>query len=341
MRSIRKVINVISMALFLTTFSSLSDAEVIQNNAMTTMQSKIYMTVMAPGGYITEELYNYFWMDMPKEMRNSREARKEYSNSQIRIKKYYDKFRLEGLKSAKLSLGKNKIVKTADYEFRKSEFLKLFGLYADDYNNIQHVHEMDKMIEAAARGIPYQTPQGALQLTEKNIDAMIEDQNASSIRYGILLSPDWTDNEIFISYSELKISVKTKYPLYEREIDAGNGDKIKVLTFRFDEKNTLAIRFINLKEPLQDPAKDVPAILQKRLEAMGKVTSNITSDSWYGLATSKGTTRSDKDGVISFTTMKIINMKSNSGYLIIGTVSEQNEEESKKYMDYIEERIKL
>lgn len=308
---------------------------------MTNIQSKIYTTVMEPGGYITEEMYNYFWMDMPKEIRNSKEARREYSKSQMRIKEHYDSFRLEGLKSAKLSLGKNKIEKTRNYESKKIEFLKLFGLYADDYNEIQHVQEMDKMIEAAAKGIPYQTPQGALQLTEKNIDAMIDDQSVSSIRYSILLSPEWTNNERFIPYNELKVSVKTKYPLYERELDAGNGEKIKVMTFRFDEKNTLVMRFINLKEPLQDPAKDVPAILQKRLEIMGKITSNITSDSWYGLATSKGTTQSNNNGVISFTTMKIINMKSNNGYLIVSVVSEQNEDESKEYMSYIEERIKI
>lgn len=332
---------VIGFILFTFLSNTNHDGPVISDKIyITQKQIEIINTVVSTNGYVTKEMHDEFWNEVPENIKNNNESLSSYKHNANRSIRFYERLRSESVFNTQDVINKVLLWKTVKYERNRENYLKIHGLNEDEGKKFPFIRDMDNMIDSVLKGRPYQTSQGKIALDKKFFDSILGDLSSLVRRYEILVSPEWDDNGKIYSYTDAHIAIRTLYPFSKLE-PYSTYNKTKNYIISFDSSNTSTFSFISFDEYPQHKQSNSYEITEYYLRKNGKIVFNIENDTFRSLDTAKGTSAYEINGERYFITIRVINMKPYNGYVALSTTSRTSAEQSKAFMSYIEDSLDL
>lgn len=273
-------------------------------------QTEIMRTVQSVDGYLDKKLYDEFWSIMPPEIKiPANRFKLKKLLSEVSFER--EKFITESWLSAKASLEAGRVVRTQGYIVAQKLALEASNNQSYKANIAESITSGERLIEAAAKGTPLDTPGGKKFITSDVIEHVLSGVKASEFRVAKLVSPSWDGRTIEFRYPEAHVSVLATFPfaLERTKVKVSEGREIEMvlLNQRLNVSTVRAISFIPTGSNFIDPNKSVVSIANAGLTGSGATAiTHTASTDWRG-KTSATVTGSAKtsDGEI-FVSLRVV-----------------------------------
>lgn len=310
-------------------------------------QQEIWQTVMSVDGYLTREMHADFWEAMPRSMFKDDAGKAAYL-------RFLEKALISGLKyqreawlSVRASMNNGRVVKTPGYEAVKEAVLTAFDGTGSKQKVASKIANGERMIEAAAKGSPIETPNGLAYITPEMVDQVLAGMDGSLARAGRLLKPVWEDKLVEHVYPDVHVKILWDGQFIKdvQHQTAADGGRIEVITLlhQLSEDKTISVGFLGQGRKLADPEADTMRVARSALRGIGIDTLTFSTGSiWRGRQSAWGIGTGTVDGMPVAASARAVDLDEHDGVLlVIGMNFGSSPLEAQLLREGVEEKLQI
>jgi hypothetical protein len=285
-------------------------------------QQEIWQTIMSGDGYLSEEMHSDFWVAMPKSMFKDDADKAAYLRFMEKAMTSLLKFQREAWRSVRASMNAGQVVKTPGYDAAKAEVLSAFDGTGSKQNAASKLANGERMIEAAAKGQPIETPNGPAYLTPELVDQVLAGMDGSLARAAKLLNPVWEDKPVEHLYPDAHVKILwdgefAKEVQYQTGAD-GRKFKIVSLLTQLSEEKTIGINFLEQDTGAADFERDIIRVARGTLRGMGiDEPTSVIGSTWRGRQSVIAAGTAVVSGVALAGSVRVVEVEEHEGVLLI------------------------
>ncbi|MFC7452959.1 hypothetical protein [Insolitispirillum peregrinum] len=310
------------------------------------MQNDIFRIVEHKNGYITKEMHDDFWSQIPEEKIKTPQIRQgTILDLNATLLMGYS-LKKEALESTRASMKAGKIIHTPGYKEARRDYLTLGKLPQNKQLIDDLLASNDAMIKAGATGSPFQSPKGPIPITAELLDTVQQGINGQVARIKLLISPDWNPHISETRYPQAHIAIRSIVPFNVLVRGRSSAERGPVMSVLFenaiDENRNVVVSYVNLGTPLGNPENDMAQLVAAIAQATNsKFLAPISHETWRGMSSAKGDIQSTHTGGSSFMSVRIVNLPQYTGYLILRVGSTISLPDSSLTLHSLEESLQI
>ncbi len=247
---------------------------------LTSAQDAIFATAASPGGYLTAEMHERFWRDVPRDVKTDPKVLTPFADGLNKTVRAGMRFQLALWQSARLSAETGAVTYAADYEAARAA-AKRASQGPDDGASLL-TDQANRLLTAAANREPLILPDGITALTPAQIERIETGVAAALARLALLLTPDWTPQAISYRDPDAGLIIETPQPfIRDRSTRPGQGGRVLTtvtLTRRDGERDFVFITYTEFSGPWRDPDAGLKSLAAAALRQAGTTAPDLSGD---------------------------------------------------------------
>lgn len=246
--------------------------------------------------------------------------------------------------SMKGSLSARKVVKTPGYDSARRDVLAA-GLPEFQVQAQKGIENAEGMIRAAASGAPFQTPNGAIYVTEELVNQVLGGLKGSVARLRLLANPDWVPQAREYRYPEAGVRILSETPFSRQvqQVKGEDGRRIRsiVLTNTLNEASFVCVTYMEMGALWADPDGAVVRIAKSTLVGAGISDPTVVLSEWRQHRSAFGAGSGKTSEASIHASVEVVELRQRLGALVFLAVTTSSRPEATVLREQLEQSTQV